>query len=77
MISIARGSRDLHGTWRPVSWRVARLFKAVLSCPDCGREMTLRKYTIATNGLVSPDVECTLCGFRDQITLLNWNGGQV
>lgn len=65
---IARGDTEAQaGRWRPLGK------KAMLSCPSCGKELTLTPYTIGDGGIVSPSVVCPHgCGFHEYVMLEAW-----
>lgn len=71
---LAYGSVDIKGQWE----RALAGDKAValVSCPACGRIMSLSHYSIDEKGFVSPSLICDGknggCGFHGYIKLEGW-----
>lgn len=46
---------------------------ALVSCPDCGKGVSLSNHRIGTDGTVTPSLVCPHgCGFNDEIHLEGW-----
>ncbi len=59
------------GTWKGAATETKR--SAMVTCPGCGREMSLTGHYIFYDGKVTPSLVCPFdCGFHDWITLENW-----
>ena len=70
--------RAMNGGLAPGQWSKTsckqNIFKARISCPNCGLTGPLLNHDVASNGSVAPSVECPNleCGFHDHIVLDQW-----
>jgi len=70
---IPRGDpEEAVGVWKGARADLRRT--ATLSCPECGKRISLSQHDIHPNGLVSPSLRCPLkpCTFHQFISLENW-----
>lgn len=60
--------------WYPGKREDATKKTARMTCPDCGRGVSLSDHDIDTAGVVSPSVVCPHpgCEFRDRVALACW-----
>ena len=70
---------DQPGAWRPVVAAVRGIFKAMVNCPSCNKVMTLKDYSITSDGVVTHRVICPLpnCDYNEHIILGDWDYGQI
>jgi hypothetical protein len=72
---LARGSLEVKGQWELARTADGKL-TALMSCPDCGRLLSLSGHSIDAKGFVSPSVVCDRpnggCGFHKFIKLQGW-----
>ena len=61
--------------WRPAAKAMEHIFKAIVTCPDCGFESSLREHTIDAGGVVHPSLVCPGegCAFHEFVRLEDWN----
>ena len=64
--------QDPSGTWRPFGTGKGR--SAIVTCPDCRQEASLRDHSIDTDGRVHPALMCPRvgCGFYRLARLEDW-----
>ena len=73
---LAHGNLDdgIRGQWSRAMGKVK--LTALITCPTCGRIISLSKYSIDPKGFVSPSLVCDTrnggCGFHDYIKLEGW-----
>lgn len=60
-------------------WRLSKLPEgrksARVSCPSCGRPAAIHEHEIASDGLITPSLDCPYadCSFHESdVRLLNW-----
>lgn len=76
MTTLKNGSLEAKGEWR--RGRVGTMqgeqrITALVSCPGCGKTISLSKHGINPDGTVSPSLICPHgCGFHDFIKLEGW-----
>lgn len=77
MREVPQGFYDIKGTWHtsPVRRHSGNPLQIVImSCPECGRDISLSDRTIAEDGTVEGGVSCkrTGCGWKDDVRLTGW-----
>ncbi len=71
MTEAEAGSLGLPGTWWPLQTPDGR--SATFVCPKCGLKGALDDHVIASDGQVTPSVQCLGdCEFHDNVRLLGW-----
>jgi len=71
----ARGETALPGEWRRA--RRGQAVTALLTCPECGRSVSLSAHQIHVTGVVEPSFVCPYgnCEYHQHIKLDDWRGG--
>jgi len=65
-------SMNIKGRYRVIT--NGSFYSATVSCPSCGHHNALINHEIATDGVVSPDFECSFyCNYKDKIKLEDWS----
>ena len=76
MLDLKHGSLEQPGQWERGQGPYPIRIVALVSCPKCGKGMSLSLHTIAADGTVSPSLVCPYqCGFHDFVKLVGWTGG--
>lgn len=69
---------DVKGVWQET--QTAEKLTILMSCPDCGRTLSLTNYEILSDGRLLPSVVCpyTDCTFHKYCQLIDWppNSGE-
>lgn len=85
MIELPRGPDDDGWHKVPLTWRLLKYadghLGATVSCAD-GHSCTLTNHDIASNGVVTPSLQCPIgpksgdeeeeCGWHENVKLLDW-----
>jgi hypothetical protein len=66
--------KALNADWKPFTWHFyqAQDGKPVVYINDGNDLLSLARHMIEPDGTVRPSVLCTICGFHDDVKLLDW-----
>lgn len=77
MTVFLRGDLEQPGQWAPATFGLKPTVK--VSCPECGRVVTLLGHRIHSDGRVRPNFVCPRyhCNFHSEATLDGWRGADA